>query len=850
MLSYTDLLETITNNKELIFDSLDNSFIQSLYKNIKNKDKLTFIIPEEFWKRNILLSDQIRENPSILSKIINGNYAGLIKLRGTLAEALCSSNYNFVQGIKIPFTTSFPDAIFNPDLNYDSVLKILDCVLSELKKHSDDYKINITNKSILYLFLNKKYSEALFWLMLYSLFQEDIVIFNPYLPHTQYQSILSYISYNKICEKSDAFSTSQLIEIPESKFWNLRRELIRSATGKELIITGVSLADAFRQAYDEHQRSIISELEETIVKKNIQKLSIFITDPEIFDKKNNCNQPIDDISSTINTLSSRFYRLCEDYEVDLHVYFLPMLHVDHAVITDEFMAFRSTKLWTAKRDYKGAFCLYLSNHYCSIKQSEYAAHKEFLGAIAENSTVIFPSSDVDINKIGENTGKGHHQRWRQQLKDGKYKHIFFHKLYLDQLLNFSFETWTRKYTISQTFIPSTTINSQDDLYNPENLINDKTQQVLLPYIRETERIFESAIKKHDYRQNSYCRIYPSLDLGFPNNTQRLAGGFATGMLVTWNCGIKIVPIDATVNVCTSSVFELSNFDERFLKDRAYFYNYLSSIFNKASEEKGYSFSFTSGNHFLMIAREFHKPNDIYYLVLHSSAHELKNSYMGLYPVEENWYSSYVKHQYSSDNDNRYVRYLKDDAAKEFISMAHRFEHYNSQIHTWLASKINNDHPFPNQWIRHHYYMPTDDSIAIGTFAEEVGTEVPIFSAYKKPIHIFKIGSDNYQVSLSNGKKVCLVPHGWGQKIEDIEDIKIINHGKSHSEYQLLLLTKEGSYNYPVNSKVRIDNLPTKGIRCFENDTTFFKVGQKVLKGDIMHTLYPVIEYSHNAYSQQ
>ena len=118
---------------------------------------------------------------------------------------------------------------------------------------------------------------------------------------------------------------------------------------------------------------------------------------------------------------------------------------------------------------------------------------------------------------------------------------------------------------------------------------------------ETQKLFDEAIRKHDHCKESYCRIFPSLDLGFPNNIQRLAGGFATGMLVTWQCGIDIVPIDATVNVCTSSVFKLDSFKQEILKDGVTTQKFIEKCFDDATD-KGYSFSFTSGNHFLLLQK--------------------------------------------------------------------------------------------------------------------------------------------------------------------------------------------------------------------------------------------------------
>jgi hypothetical protein len=339
----------------------------------------------------------------------------------------------------------------------------------------------------------------------------------------------------------------------------------------------------------------------------------------------------------------------------------------------------------------------------------------------------------------------------------------------------------------------------------------------------------------DRGEQSFCRLYPSLDLGFPNNVRRLAGGFATGMLVTWNCGVDMVPIDATVNVCTSSVYRLDRIDERWLEDHQLFYDVVDKYAAEASERKGYSFSFLSGNHFLTISKD--RDGDWYYLIMHSSANELKHSYMGLYPVENNWYSQSIKH--IKGKDGRYFRYLKDEDARYFIRMAKNFQKYNEQIHQWVAERINGGE-FQNdeKWIAHHYYMPTDQSIAIGTFAEPVGTQVPMFSASGKSIYIFEIGPDNFQIDLGGQKgKVCLIPHGWGQKIDGIEAIRIRGN-------DLVLRVYGQEYPTHISSQEHI-RCSRKTIRQFENGEEFLKVGGQFISGRFVKELIPCVEYSRN-----
>ena len=58
------------------------------------------------------------------------------------------------------------------------------------------------------------------------------------------------------------------------------------------------------------------------------------------------------------------------------------------------------------------------------------------------------------------------------------------------------------------------------------LLNDDTQKILLPYIKETEHLLNGMVKRYD--KCGEAHIFPSLDVGFPNNILRLAGGFATG----------------------------------------------------------------------------------------------------------------------------------------------------------------------------------------------------------------------------------------------------------------------------------------------------------------------------------
>lgn len=844
MIGINDLLEEIKRTNAKIFKSKDAVFLSTIKHG--NSKHLQLIIPMEFWNtsngQNI--QKDLEENRSVMSNLLTGNNGntGIKAVRAKLVNDLISSKGSWYNDSKKKFEQWFDPKIISEEFSINCLPTVSRCLarnISGIKKdngasynsHAEfQYDIDIFQKTLQSLCATKRYPEFFWWLFLYALLQSEITCFLDELPKIQYNELMKYLTEGK--KEELLFSETQMICIEESKFWDIRRKLISTAHG-HMIIAGPSLKDAF-SVDDPH--TIIEALKSNIENKRLNKVSILITDPIIFESTANCGDPVRNICGTIETLQERFYNLFEKKGIELHIYFLPLLQIDHAVITEEFMAFRSNKLWNRERKYKGAFGLYLANFYTPnlVEGSEYLAHKEYLNTIMENSTIIYPSMDVDSSLLDKTTVKSKHMHWRQLLKEKNYRNIFLHKVYEKQIFSYVCDTWSGDAEPIGQIIPNNKILHYEDLFDAKNLINDETQNILLPYLRQTQQLFEEAIKKHDRNPKSCCRIFPSLDLGVPNNVYRIAGGFATGMLVTWQCGIDIVPIDATVNVCTSSVFRLNNFDVGLLSNEKKLINELGKCFGEASTEKGYSFSFTSGNHFLIIARD--KDADEYYLVMHSSANELKNSYMGLYPIEDNWYYNRIKE--ISGKDGRYFRYLKDEEARHFIKMAHNFRNYNEQIHKWLAQRINGREILDDEMlIKHHYYMPTDNSIALGTFVEAIGEKVPIFSAPGKNIYIFEIGEGNWQVNLGGNKgNVCLVPHGWGQRIEGIRNIKV-----DKSKVTFFLNNRQESI--PISSKHHID-LAEKSLRNFKNGEEFLFIGKNMIQGTVVKELIPCFEYSN------
>lgn len=809
---------TLASISKILCDTSSKTFDEyGVFTEIENQvEWLETLFSNELWQNRDpdLRNIEDKKNTSLVSNIFNGKNptsSGIPKFRQKVTGIILSAPQILRQTAKQIF-----DLINNAKINekefYDTFSKYINNNVA-IDEYAPQY-IELLNAT-----LNQNNTAVfLMWLCFGALVQTDIEkltsLFDMQIfPDTDDDYIYEYLIQNRITIYNSPKS-SFVADIPEKEFWNLRK-LVISEARDELIISGQSLMDAFD---NNNSINIISSIKDLIENHHINNLHILTTDPTIFSIKPNCTSPLIDIDKAITTIIDSLLPCCKKYDCHLDLYFIPLLEIDHAVITNKYMLLRTTKLWTEDRKYKGAFGLYKNSSNSSEAPSEYAAQNAYIKVVMDNCTKINPNSDT-YTKV-DTPALEMHNKWRKRIASMRYTCITLHKLYNSQLVNYVVNGWTKELTLNDSFAPSDTITCHEDLFNPENLLNDQTQKALLPYIKETQNLLNQVVKDYDSSEKSGAIIYPSLDLGYPNNVQRLAGGFATGMFVHWECGTDIIPVDATVNVCSSSVFKIDHFNPNQLGNN--FQKYLNDeIFINASNTKGYSFSFESGNHFLMIAKD--KNND-YYLVLHSSANEFKNSYMGLYPIENNWYSDKIK---TFRYNNRYLRYIKDKEARHFATKANHLLSYNEQIHSWLANKINNDSLPSESIIKHHYYMPTHSSIAIGTFVESPGTVVPMFSSVGKPVYLFRVGKDNWKISLE-GEDKCLIPHGWGQQIETIKEVSV------DKDRNMLFLD---SKNIPVTPQERI-NHDDKHIREFNSGEEFLKIGKRIIKGEIEKVLYP------------
>lgn len=260
-------------------------------------------------------------------------------------------------------------------------------------------------------------------------------------------------------------------------------------------------------------------------------------------------------------------------------------------------------------------------------------------------------------------------------------------------------------------------------------------------------------------------------------------------------------------------------------------------------ETGYAFSFESGNHFLMISKD---DSGNYYLVLHCSAKQAKESYFGLYPSERVWYKDKIKTLYS-DDQTRYIRYIRSDTVVKFIDYANRFRDFNHEMHQYIAEEFASEigseikgQPI----IKHHYGMPLPNSISIGTFAVDTMSTndndliVPVFSELGKNICIYSVSRMQSQTYTPSGtsQKIILVPHGWGQVIDDIKSMRVDNI-YDEKDRQLIIETNK-HHQFDVTPQNRI-SIPEKRVRLFDSVTSFLNEKCSNINGRIQTILHPV-----------
>ena len=268
MVGVNDLLDEIQNNSHKIFSG-SNIAILSLIDR-ENDSRLRLIIPDKYWTtetgekiHNRLMLKLNTDNPDIkngnrgeLSNLLTGNdgHTGVKATRLDLARDLSGNNFSYLENSKSQFNDWFSTSLISESFSIQCLPSVFKCLtrnLNNIKKDKGSsysnndalrYDINLFHRALQNLCSAKKYSDFFWWLFLYALFQAEITNFISYFPQTQYKQIADCLNTSK--SKSLLFNNTQVLNLSENKFWDIRRKLVESAYG-HLIIAGPSLRDAF-----------------------------------------------------------------------------------------------------------------------------------------------------------------------------------------------------------------------------------------------------------------------------------------------------------------------------------------------------------------------------------------------------------------------------------------------------------------------------------------------------------------------------------------------------------------------------------------------------------------------------
>ena len=355
---------------------------------------------------------------------------------------------------------------------------------------------------------------------------------------------------------------------------------------------------------------------------------------------------------------------------------------------------------------------------------------------------------------------------------------------------------------------------------------DHAQAFLLPYLARTEALLRGALKELD--PTADCQILPAADLGIPYDAVRLAGGFATGCFVEWDCRVPVMPVDTTMNIDTSSIFWLDGDPaEAFSQDA------IEYLRRRVDEDSSYEWNFNRGNHFIILCRR--SSDGRHALVLHSNEKEFKNQYNGLCPTRGNWYEGSVK---VFDGERR-IRLLVGRNAELFADLAHMLEEFNVLRHRFVATQLLGGRvDITSEFHKHHYFMPTRSSAAIGCYLCQDREEVPVFSSVGRAIAIFRAhaGGAN-SVRLFSGEERLIVPHGWG-----ITTSRPLVAMKTDSHLYM------NGHSYPLELGISLLDHPDVTPRLFDEGTEgFLREIRAHTPGELISELAQIASYSRHGF---
>jgi hypothetical protein len=285
-----------------------------------------------------------------------------------------------------------------------------------------------------------------------------------------------------------------------------------------------------------------------------------------------------------------------------------------------------------------------------------------------------------------------------------------------------------------------------------------------------------------------------------------------------------------MNIDTSSIFWLDGDPGcAFTTER------IEHLRRRINEDSSYEWNFDRGNHFIVTCRR--DTDDQYALLLHSNEKEFKDQFNGLCPTPNNWYEKSVR-VFAGERD---VRLLVGDQAELFAQFAHMLQDFNILRHRFVATMLMGDRiSITGEYHKHHYFMPTPTSAALGCYLCEPGEEVPVFSSVGRPIAMFRpISGGLNELRLLAGGTRLIVPHGWGMSAD--RPLRL-----TRSPHQMSLNGRRYSLAPGVSLLDHEDVTP----RLFDGGTKeFLEVIRTHTPGDLVAELFQLASYSRHGFLQ-
>lgn len=275
-------------------------------------------------------------------------------------------------------------------------------------------------------------------------------------------------------------------------------------------------------------------------------------------------------------------------------------------------------------------------------------------------------------------------------------------------------------------------------------LNDPTQKMILPHLEITEELLSKvATKLSGKRKKAEITAMP--DLGIAHNCTRMMGGFFTGARYVWDSTVPFVPVDATINVCGTSVFKLKKEMSRE--------EFIKRVKTMLADRRKYTWNYTNGNHFISLCKSNgdYEAEAGYYMVVHASANEFKNGPQGLYPNPDVWYYNDIQTEYL-EGTPRYLRYISGEKAEHFYEIAKMLIPFNEERNRYFIKNVLKEYCDKEILSAQHYGMPNNHTVCIGLHWEPKAYTLLTAPGY--PIFIIQ-PLENYNIS----------PHGFGLELK-------------------------------------------------------------------------------------